>query len=272
MQPKNIIGFIGAGKMAEAIIACLMKSSQEPIKIIASDINPKRCSYMQNKYGIRFVSSNITVVKSTQTVFLAVKPQDLNKVLKEIAPHSISNQILISIAAGRKISSIETYLPKSRIVRVMPNLPAMVGEGLIVFTCGKHVSVSDVRKIKHLLQTTGKVLELPEETFDAVTALSGSGPAFFCYVLNAMATAASTHKLPYKTALYMAKQTMLGTARLLLEKNIDPEDLIASVASPKGTTAAGLEVMDKLKVMEIFARVINAAIERSKKLSTTINK
>lgn len=272
MQRKNIIGFIGVGKMAEAIIACLLKSSKEPIKIVASDVNTKRCSYMQNKYGIRCVSSNITVVKSTQIVFIAVKPQDLDKVLKGIAPHTTSNQIVISIAAGKKIRSIESHLPNLRIVRVMPNLPAMVGEGVIVLTYGKHVSVSDARKVKHLLQNTGKILELPEETFDVVTALSGSGPAFFCYILNAIATAASTHKLPHKTALFMAKQTMLGTARLLLKKNIAPEDLIASVASPKGTTAAGLEVMDKLKVMEIFARVINAAVERSRELSATISK
>jgi pyrroline-5-carboxylate reductase len=272
MQAKNIIGFIGAGKMAEAIISRILRVSSEPVKIIASDINPKRCSYMQDKYGILCVPSNIEVVKSTKTVFLAVKPQDMDKVLKEIASHATADHIFISIAAGKKIASIESYLQKSRIMRIMPNLPVMVGEGMIVLTCGKHVSTADSRKVKELLQSCGKVLELSEDSFDAVTALSGSGPAFFCYVLNAMATASASHKLPYKTALFMAKQTMLGTARFLLEKNIEPEDFIASVASPRGTTAAGLQVIDKKKVNKIFAEVITAAVKRSKELSDTLSK
>jgi pyrroline-5-carboxylate reductase len=149
----------------------------------------------------------------------------------------------------------------------MPNMPCLVGEAMSAFAAASGVSARDRQTARRLLACFGEALELPEKQLDAVTALSGSGPAFFAYVLNAMAEAAAKEGLRRKDALFLAEQTMLGTARLLMEKKLDPEDLVRSVASARGTTAAGLDVMDRAGLAETLRRAIRSAARRSRELS-----
>lgn len=263
------VGFIGCGKMGEAMIASIISSRLSgPHQIFASDISAERRKLLKRRYGINVYSKNSIVPGMAKIIFLSVKPQQLDAVLKELAPHITKKHLVISIVAGKKISLIHSMLPQATVIRVMPNLACLVSEGMSVFSVGPTATVSNRKTVTQLLSCFGKVLELPEDRFDAVTALSGSGPAFFTYLLNRIVDASVRQGLDRKDALVLAEQTMLGTSRLLIEKKIDPKDLIEAVASDKGTTAAGLAVLEKSAVSDILRRTINAAAKRSKQLSS----
>jgi pyrroline-5-carboxylate reductase len=264
------IGFIGAGKMAEAILITLLDSKLAAApEVFASDISEERRQFLKSRYGINMYSKNAAVAGLVETLILAVKPQQLDAALQELAAEITSKHLVISIAAGKKIGSIETLLPEARVIRVMPNLASLVAEGMSVFCAGARATAADTATATRLLSCFGKVLELPEEMFDAVTALSGSGPAFFAYLLNAMVEAGVQEGLNRQDALLLAEQTMLGTAKVLVEKGVEPHELIASVTSAKGTTAAGLAVLDKSDVATILHRTIGAAVQRSRELSAS---
>jgi pyrroline-5-carboxylate reductase len=262
------IGFIGAGKMAEAIAGALLRSGlAAPKQIVASDVSAERRARLRRRFGIRTVAENAAVVKESSVVFLAVKPQQMDAVLQEIAPCAARRHLFISIAAGKTIARMQVLLRGARLIRVMPNMGALVGEGMSVLCAGRRATAADRRLAARLLASFGRVLELPEKTFDAVTALSGSGPAFFTYLLDAMADAAVAEGLRRADALQLAEQTMLGTARVLIEQGTDPRALIQAVASPKGTTEAGLKVLDGSDVAGVLRRTIRAAAARSRELS-----
>lgn len=262
------VGFIGAGNMAEAMIASLINSKMlVPHEISVSDISADRRSLVKQSYRVNVYSKNQVIPGVADVLFLAVKPQQLPEVLGELAPNVGHQHLVISIVAGKKVQFIQSQLPQARVVRVMPNLPCTVSEGMSVFCMGDTANMSDRQTASHLLSAFGQVLELPEEQFDAVTALSGSGPAFFTYFLNQMVDASVKEGISRENALMLACQTMLGTSRLLIEKNLDPADLIKSVTSAKGTTAAGLAVLDKSDVSGIVNQTIKAAARRSAELS-----
>jgi len=262
------IGFIGGGKMAEAIAAAVLTARLVRCSdIVVSDISPERRRRLRRVYGVTVVRDNRETVKRADTVFLAVKPQDLDQVLAEIAPAVTDRKLMVSIAAGRKLASIESCLTGARVVRVMPNLPCLVREAMSVFCLGANARASDRRWMVKLLSSFGRVLELPEEQFDAVTALSGSGPGFLAYLLGSLAEGAELEGLSKSDAWLLARQTMLGTARLLLEKNLQAAELISAVASAKGTTVAGLEVLEKGNVSGLLKKAIAAAARRSRDLS-----
>jgi len=264
------IGFIGAGKMAEAIMAALLDGKLAAAhEVFASDISEERRKHLKTRYGVNMYSKNAVVTGSAETLILAVKPQQLDAVLTELATEITSKHLVISIAAGKKIATIEALLPEARVIRVMPNLASLVAEGMSVFCAGVRATAADTATATKLLSCFGKVLELPEEKFDAVTALSGSGPAFLTYLLNAMVEAGVQEGLNRQDALLLAEQTMLGTAKVLIEKGVEPQELITSVTSAKGTTAAGLAVLDKSDVVTILRRTISAAAQRSKELSAS---
>jgi pyrroline-5-carboxylate reductase len=261
-------GFIGAGKMAEAIVASLLTGRRVAAhEIFVSDISAKRRNLLKKQYGVNVYSRNDAVVAEARVLFLAVKPQDLDMVLASIAPGVTDKHLVISIAAGKRLDKIEALVPNARVVRVMPNLASLVSEGMSVYCTGRGVTKADGKTVAELLSAFGKVLEMNETLFDAVTALSGSGPAFFCYFLDKMIDAAVAEGLDRKQATVLAEQTMLGTSRLLIEKSIAPGDLIRAVASPNGTTAAGLAVLDGSDVAGVVASTIGAAARRSKELS-----
>jgi pyrroline-5-carboxylate reductase len=256
--------------MAEAILITLLDSKLAAVpEVFASDISEERRQFLKSRYGINMYSKNAAVAGLVETLILAVKPQQLDAVLNELAAEITSRHLVISIAAGKKIGSIEALLPEARVIRVMPNLASLVAEGMSVFCAGVRTTAADTATAIRLLSCFGKVLELPEESFDAVTALSGSGPAFFTYLLNAMVEAGVQEGLNRRDALLLAEQTMLGTAKVLIEKGVEPRELITSVTSAKGTTAAGLAVLDKSDVATILRRTIGAAAQRSKELSAS---
>ncbi|MFC1497107.1 pyrroline-5-carboxylate reductase [Verrucomicrobiota bacterium] len=262
------IGFIGAGKMAEAIIAALINSKLfVPHQIFAGDVSSERRKLLKRRYGINTYSNNNAIPGMAEIIFLSVKPQQLVDVLNEISGGVNKRHLVISIAAGKKISFIQSLFSTARIARVMPNLACLVSEAMSVFCVGKTATVSDKKTVTRILSCFGKVAELPESRFDTVTALSGSGPAFFTYFLESMVNAGTKEGLSRKDALALAVQTMLGTSKLLMEKKIDPEELIMSVTSEKGTTAAGLEVMENSELSKIVCKTIKAAAKRSKELS-----
>ena len=262
------VGFVGAGNMAEAMIASLINSKMlAPHEISVSDISADRRGLVKQSYSVNVYSKNQVISGVAEIVFLAVKPQQLPEVLGEIASNVGHQHLVISIVAGKKIQFIQSQLPQARVIRVMPNLPCTVSEGMSVFCMGDTANASDRQTASRLLSSFGEVLELPEERFDAVTALSGSGPAFFSYFLNQLVDASVKEGLDRKDALMLACQTMRGTSRLLIEKHLDPADLIKTVTSAKGTTAAGLAVLDKSDVSEILNQTIKAAAKRSAELS-----
>jgi pyrroline-5-carboxylate reductase len=263
------IGFVGAGKMAEAIMAALIRNkTAAPNEVLACDISAERRDAIRRRLGIGVYSKADAVVDAADVIVLAVKPQDLQAALEPVAARVTGRQLVLSIAAGKTLAFLEALLPAARVVRVMPNLPSLVGEGMSVFCAGSRATGRDRARARSLLASFGKVLELPETAFDAVTALSGSGPAFIAHVLEAMENGAAALGLERADARLLALQTMLGTARYLAERGDEPKEFIAAVASPKGTTAAGLAVLDASDVAVVLARTLEAAARRSRELSS----
>lgn len=263
----HTIGFIGAGKMAEAMMAGLIsKGFADAAHIWASDVNQERLEELRRRHGVRIGRDNAEVYGAGEICILAVKPQQMDQVLRDVAPHAAADRLVVSIAAGKPLALIESHLPASRVVRVMPNINCLAGEGMNVFTCGTRATALDSALTARLLGCCGVALELPEAQFDAVTALSGSGPALFAYLLDCLVQGAVKEGLTRPDALLLAEQTMLGTARLLREQRMEPRDLAAAVTSAKGTTAAARDVLETGVVAEILQRSIAAAAQRSRDL------
>lgn len=265
-------GFIGCGKMAEAMISAMTASGVlKPAEILASDIDRNRLGLMKKRYGIGVVRDNKKVADETRTVFLAVKPQQMKDLLTEIAPIVSGNHLVISIAAGIKLSLIEAIIRNGRVVRMMPNLPCMISEGVSVYTMGAKTKKADRRTMKRLLSALGDAFEMSEARFDAVTALSGSGPAFFAYCLYSMVEGAVMEGLDRENALVIALQTMRGTASLLQKQGTDPRELMAHVASSRGTTAEGLAALDGAGASRLLQKAVRAAARRSREISQGIH-
>ena len=262
------IGFMGAGKMAEAILASLIKSRFcTKDKIYVSDVAQDRLDYVKRKYRINVCDLNRQVAAKCDVIFLCVKPYQLEDVMQEISSAVKSRHMVISIAAGKRLAFIEKHLPRARVVRVMPNLPCQVGAGVTAFCLGRKTKPKDRDLVSAMLKCFGKEVEMTEEHFDAVTAISGSGPAFFAYFLHCIIEAGQEMGVPGEQAGMLAVQTMLGTAQLLMQRKMNPIDLINAVKTPNGTTAAGVDVMERRGMRKIVSQVIMAAAERSREMS-----
>ncbi len=262
------IGFIGAGKMAEAMMAgFIAKRVMAPDEILAGDVSAERLAEVSRKQGVRLAVDNADVVRNARVCVLAVKPQQLDAVLRSLVPCFTSDHLIISIAAGKTTSYLESLVPNGRVVRVMPNIACLVGEGMNVYTRGARATTADSDLVARLLRCCGQAIELPEALFDAVTALSGSGPAFFAYLLDRFVDGAVQEGMPRSKALTLATQTMLGTARLLMENGMEPADLAGAVTSAKGTTAAGRAVLETPEMADLLSRTIAAAARRSRELA-----
>ena len=262
------VGFLGAGKMAEAIASALVQTGLcDPWDVIACDKAKERRDLMAKQYQVSVTDCPVETVTTCDVLVLAVKPQDLDALLADVRKHLAAKHLLISIAAGKTLAALKkTAGAKPRIVRVMPNLALMVQEGMSVYCAAKNAKPADKQFVAQLFGSAGAVLELPEKHFDAVTALSGSGPAFLTYVLDAMVGAAVALKLPKDAARLLAEQTLIGTGIYLQETGRDMGEFIQAVASPKGTTAAGLAVLEKSSIKGILAKTLTAAAARSEAL------
>ena len=262
-MPKTI-SFIGTGKMATALISSIYKKDFAK-SIIASDRNGKSLNYARSKFKIKTTKDNREAARNSDVIFLCVKPQDIDAVLHEIK-NEIKNQLVVSIAAGIRIGHIESILGKKKIIRVMPNINCLVGEMAAGFAAGKYTKKEDIKFVEKILGASGLVVFVKENQLDALSTINGCGPAFFAYFIKHMAEAAAKNGLPKETALKLAAKTLQGTGKLLLEKNLQPDDLIKMVASKKGVTLAGLKVLENNKVNNILEKMIDAAYKRSKEL------
>jgi len=269
MKLKNKkIAFIGAGKMAEALIKGLVSSKViPPKKIYASDVLSKRLKLVKSRYKVNTLSSNEKAVKAADIIVLAVKPQLMGIVLKKIGPHVRRNQLVVSIAAGIKTKSIKKFVGKASVVRVMPNNPCLIGEGV----CAIAGSASNKKIVESIFSSVSEVVYLDESQMDAVTAVSGSGPAFVYYLAEAFIEGAKKAGLKGQVAEKLTMRTLIGAAKTLIETGESPERLRAMVASPGGTTLAGLKVLSKYKFKKALVSAIMSATKRSGQLGKVYN-
>ncbi len=259
-----MIGFIGGGNMAEAIISGLRNAKME--KVVVSDISKERLTYLEKRYRIKTVSKNIEIPEYAETIILSVKPQDMDKVTAELRNSITDRHLIISIAAGIRLEYLSENLQTRRIVRVMPNTPALVGAGISVISPMRGLKKKDIKTALEIFRAVGEVIVLDEEKMDVVTALSGSGPAFFAYFIESMSEGGVRLGLSAADALKLSLQTGLGTIKLLNEGR-SPAELIQMVTSPGGTTAEGLHSLDKHAFKAAVKDAIEASTKRSRELS-----
>lgn len=261
------IAVIGAGQMAEALLAGLLASHAcEPASLWATDVSQERCDLVKRRFGIRVGSDNREAVSWAEVVLLAVKPQFVEGVLKEIAP-VITGRLVVSIAAGVSIRGLAGLTPTgTRIVRVMPNAPALIRAGMSALAVGPGVTEEDVRLARALFEAVGLVVTVDESLMDAVTGLSGSGPAYVFMAIEALADGGVKMGLPRAVAELLTAQTVLGAARMVLETGEHPARLKDRVASPGGTTIAGLHELESGGLRACLIAAVEAAAKRSKEL------
>ncbi|HWP35384.1 MAG TPA: pyrroline-5-carboxylate reductase [Thermodesulfobacteriota bacterium] len=268
MLDNRVIGFVGAGNMAEALIKGLLAAGASRRQLLASDHKPDRVTYIHKAYGIRTTADNREVVRAADIVVLAVKPQILPKVLDEIAEAVGPDKLVVSIAAGVPIEAIEAHLPRpARIVRVMPNTPALVQAGAAALVAGRHATEADVAAVKTIFDSVGRTVLLDDEgLMDAVTGLSGSGPAYVFVIIDALADAGVRVGLSREVALPLAAQTVLGAAKMLLETGEHPGALKDKVTSPGGTAIAGLHTLEQGGLRTTIINAVEAATRRAREL------
>jgi pyrroline-5-carboxylate reductase len=257
------IGFIGGGNMAEAMIKGMKSHGMKGIFV--SEPVEERSAHLQETFNTSTVKSNKELVSFCRIIILAIKPQNMESVLDEIKDIVTEDQTVVSIAAGIKLDYLSSKLKTKKLIRVMPNTPALVQEGMSVMSLCECFSDNDIAVVRDILMSIGKVITLPEKYMDAVTALSGSGPAFIALFIESMIEGAETIGLNKDDALTLAVQTVLGTSKLL-DSGMDPARLREMVTSPGGTTAAGLAVFDEKKLKETVKAAIMAARNRSEEL------
>ena len=264
------IAFIGAGNMAEAMVKGLITSELVPKEdITVSDASPHRLLHMKKTYDVGALTDNIKAVKGRDVVILAVKPKDVEKVLLEISSTFTSKQVLISIAAGVTVERIEKALGKKpRVIRVMPNTPALVQEGAAALFAGKNCRPEDAETAKKLLSAICKVVVsvADEKLMDAVTGLSGSGPAYIFLMLEALSDAGVRVGLSRDDSFTLAAQTMVGGAAMALQTREPLSRLKDMVTSPGGTTITGIQKLEEGGVRAALYAAVEAATKRSQEL------
>ncbi len=262
------VGFIGSGNMGEALIKGLLAVGLVPPEsIYATDVRLERLKQLDRQYGIRVLADNRDLVREADVMILAVKPQIIDAVLKEIAGALTARKLVISIAAGVPTRRIREHLPKgARLVRVMPNTPALVLEGATAIAKADGLQPGDLETVQEIFGAVGKVVVVDEELMDAVTALSGSGPAYVALVVESLADGGVNMGLDRATAMTLAVQTVLGAAKLLLETGTHPGQLKDMVSSPGGTSIAGIAALEEGGVRRTFIRAVERATERSREL------
>ncbi|MDI1472360.1 Pyrroline-5-carboxylate reductase [Thermodesulfovibrio sp. N1] len=259
-----MIGFIGGGNMAEALIRGLIKNGKR--NIIVSDPVDERRRYLEKCYGIKTTSSNIDVVNNSEIIVIAVKPQNILEVLEEIKEHVKEKHTVVSIAAGIPLNLIKNYLKTDKLIRAMPNLAAIVGESMTVLAICECLEMKIVAPVRDIFMGVGKVITLPEHYMNLVTALSGSGPGFLCYIVEQFMDVATELGLAEETAKELIIQTFIGTAKLL-DSGIPPDKIRQKVTSPGGTTEAGLRILSSSNLREILFQTLQEATKRAQELS-----
>jgi pyrroline-5-carboxylate reductase len=271
MAENNVfprIGFIGAGRMATAMVQALLRSKMTSSdRIVASDVVEEARDVLADITQIKVFAENQPVVDKSEIIFLAVKPQVMAEVLLELKPMLTAKHLVVSVAAGVTLTQLAAMLGnKVRLIRVMPNTPILVGAGAAGFCLGSKATFDDAELVHRILNTLGKAVELPERLMDAVTGLSASGPAYIAVVIDALADGGVRAGLSREIALQLATQTVYGTAKMLLETGLHPGMLKDMVASPGGTTIAGLHAMEQAGVRAGMMDAVIAASQRAAEL------
>ena len=261
------VAIIGAGVMGETLLSGLIRSGRRAEDLLVGEKRRERAHELEERYGVEVVA-NLEAVRRADTLVLVAKPQDMGDVVDEIATAVRPGQLVVSLAAGITTTFIESRLPEgAAVVRVMPNTPALVDEGMAAISPGLHCDESHLVEAESLMASTGKVIRVPERQQDAVTAISGSGPGYIFFVVESMIEAGVHLGLPRSTAAELVVQTVVGSAKLLRDTGEHPVVLRERVTSPGGTTAAALRQLEDHKVRAAFLVAIEAARDRSRALA-----
>lgn len=262
------LGFVGGGRMATAMIQGLLRAQVTSAnRIVASDVLADIRDALAELTGIHVHVDNRPVIQQSDVVVLAVKPQVMADVLEEIKPAITAKHLVISIAAGITLKQLSDGLgTKTRIVRVMPNAPSLIGAGAAAYCLGAKATVEDADVVRQILTVGGKAFELPERLLDAVTGLSGSGPAFVAVIIEALSDGGVQVGLPREVANALAAQTVYGAAKMIMETGLHPGMLKDMVTSPGGTSAAGLHALEKGGLRGALLDAVVAATRRAQEL------
>ena len=268
MSEVSCVGFVGTGRMATALAGGLVSSGFCPAgSIVGSDVVPAAAAAFAEATGGSIVDSNAEVVSRSDVIVLAIKPQQMSGVLADLAPAVTPEHLVVSIAAGITLATLAEALGSStRLVRVMPNTPCLVGISASAFAAGPAATDADADLVARLLATVGVALPVREQLIDAVTGLSGSGPAYIYEVIEGMVAGGVSCGLSREVALQLAVQTVKGAAEMVLQTDEHPEALRDAVASPGGTTIAGLAELERLGLRATLASAVEAATQRSREL------
>jgi pyrroline-5-carboxylate reductase len=261
------LGFIGCGKMASALVGGIVQSSAFlHEQIVASDAYPEAASKLAAETGIKTVANNDELASASQALVLCVKPLDAVKALQTLAP-GLGGKLVISIVAGLSLESLQAAAgAECRVIRVMPNTPALIGKGAAAYALGATATPEDGELAEKIFRAVGQIHRVPEYLLDAVTGLSGSGPAYVYTIIEALADGGVLMGLPRGLALQLAAQTVAGAAEMVLQGGEHPAALRDAVTSPGGTTIAGLEALEQRGLRAALMTAVRAATERSKAL------
>lgn len=268
MRDDLIFGFLGAGKMATALARGFVAAGlAKPAQLLAGDLYPAAREQFARDTGGTATDDNEVVVAKANLIVLAVKPGHVGEALASIRPHFRPEQLLISIAAGVGLDALKSHLPaNARVVRVMPNTPALVGASASAFAVGSSATTEDAGLVRELFSAVGLVAEVKEDLLDAVTGLSGSGPAYVYQFIEALSDGGVAAGLPRELATKLAAQTVMGAAKMVLETGVHPGALKDMVTSPAGTTIAGVHQLELGGLRGTVMNAVLAATERSREL------
>jgi pyrroline-5-carboxylate reductase len=267
------IAILGAGRLGESMLRGFLSSGwRSPEELVVTGRREDHLAELREKYGVSAVHSNSEALRGAGLVIISVKPQDMEAVLEEIAGVLEPDQTVLSVAAGVTTASIEAHLPPgSRVVRAMPNAPALVHEGIAGICGGHYAREEDVALAADALEHLGAVVQVAEYDMDAVTAISGSGPAYFALLAEAMIDAGLLQGLSREVSTQLVVQTMFGSALLLRDERMHPVELRENVTSPGGTTTRALQELERSGVRAAFLNAMTAATERSRELSERVS-
>jgi pyrroline-5-carboxylate reductase len=262
----NAVAILGGGKIGEALLSGLLRGERTAADVVVSEKHPERAAYLSETFGVQ-VTDIPTAVKQAETLLIAVKPQDIDALLAELAKAIETRHLVVSVAAGVTTAHIERALPAGvSVVRCMPNTPALVDEAMTAVAPGSHADEAHLEIAEALLASVGRVVRVPESQLDAVTALSGSGPAYFFYLVEAMIDAGILLGLPRTLAQDLIVQTAIGSAVMLRDSGEHPVQLREAVTSPGGTTIAAIRELEVHGVRAALLAAIEAAARRSREL------
>jgi pyrroline-5-carboxylate reductase len=263
------IAVLGTGKMGEALLSGMLRAGRSPADLLFTVRRPDRAALLRDRYGVEAVS-NAEAAKSADTLLLTVKPQDMSVLLEELAPHVPQDRLVVSVAAGKTTAFIEQRLTEGTpVVRVMSNTPVLVDEAMSAISAGSHASEEHLRRTEAVFTPVGRTIRVPESQQDAVTALSGSGPAYFFYLVEAMTDAGILLGLPRHVAHDLLVQTAIGAAVMLRDSGEHPVQLREAVTSPGGTTIAAIRELEVHGVRAALLAAIEAAALRSAELGAS---